>query len=130
MPSNVLCIPFADQMAGIDSIGVLCLLDRKTSSYQDQEIQILVDALHFVAILINNSQLSTLASQADQYRNDNVLNELKKSKILLDFAISLYQEDNLSKLMEKIILRARDLLSADKASVFVVDKQRKEVIKL
>ncbi len=131
MPSNILCFPFAKENA--NTTGVLCLLNKKKSYYQQKEIEILDKALQFVGITINNFQLSSFVAHLEDdanLKNEKILNELKKSKILLEFAVSLYQEDNLSKLMETIISRARDLLSADKASVFVVDKERKEVIKL
>lgn len=114
-------------------VGVLCLLNRKEASYDDQELKVLDKALSFLATIILYSQLSILAvKEVDDAKimNEKVVDELKRSKILLEFASSLYREDNLSKLMEQIILRARDLLSADQASVFVVDKERKEVIML
>jgi GAF domain-containing protein len=131
MPSNILCIPFASENGDMKSTGVLCLLNRKHSLYEQFEIELLEKSLQMVALVINNFQLYNLVTQAvvdADSKNEKVLNELAKSKILLEFALSLYQEDNLSKLLENIIQRARDLLSADKASVFVVDKDRKEVI--
>ena len=53
--------------------------------------------------------------------------ESQRIKILLEFAMSLYKEDDLNNLNRKIILHARDLLNADRASVFLVDKERNEV---
>lgn len=130
IPTNILCIPFIESVEMINSIGVLCLLNRKGSFYDDYDLKTLTTALQFVIRYSLQSFSSLKEVENAKTENEKVMNELKKSKILLEFAISLYREDNLSKLMEQIILRARDLLSADKASVFVVDKERKEVIEL
>ncbi|KAJ3205426.1 hypothetical protein HDU67_008869 [Dinochytrium kinnereticum] len=49
--------------------------------------------------------------------------EMRKVNVLLDIAQSLYSEDNTVDLCRKIIIHARDLADADRASCFIIDKE-------
>ena len=76
--------------------------------------------------LVSEKAASVLSKQNEDFYA-KVLEESNRIKILLEFAKSLYKEDDVQNLNRKIILHARDLLKADRASVFVVDRERKEV---
>ena len=111
MPDNILSIPFSDKSSDSSPVGVFCLLNRTGPIYEDYELQCLVQACKSVAIIISNNELYRSAIQLTKVENEKkekALIELKKSKILLEFAVSLYQQEDLSRLTEQIILRARD----------------------
>ena len=144
---NLLCMPIFGQSdpetGAFDLVGVATLInkipgpDSLDSSFDEADIVKFRNFLVLVGMSISNSLLyeSALRSQkesakmAEQQKTmyEKALQESQRIKVLLEFAMSLYREDDLNNLNKKIILHARDLLSADRASVFVVDRERKEV---
>jgi hypothetical protein len=143
---SIICLPVfgvPDPSTGkMELLGVATCINKNQSSseeayFGDSDIQNFQNILLLVGIAITNSflfenvrkskkELSHLyAERNDMY--EKALQETKKTKILLDFAMSLYKEDDIKDLTSKIILHARDLLQADRASVFIVDRERKEV---
>jgi GAF domain-containing protein len=146
----MLCLPIfgrSDPETGAQElIGVATLANKffdpakKTIDYagfNEVDISKFQSFLSLVGMAITNAMLYESAKAAEEasvklaaeheQMCKKAMYESQRIKILLEFAMSLYKEDDLNNLNRKIILHARDLLNADRASVFLVDRERNEV---
>lgn len=146
----MLCLPFFGRVnpetGEAELLGVATLINKITSQdtsvsedafFSNEDILQFSGILNILGMAITNSVLykSDLKAVRESQKliEENKVaitksqEEARRFQTLLEFATSVYKEDDLQKLVQKIIVHARDLLNADRASVFLVDKERKEV---
>ncbi|KAJ3117849.1 hypothetical protein HDU96_005226 [Phlyctochytrium bullatum] len=134
---SMLCLPiFAGGYQTAEGskkiLGVSCLINKisfssllpsdssyTVTSFTDEDESIFRDFLFLVGIAINNSELFKQLREKEKEASE----EMRKVHVLLDVAKSLYHENSTEELCKKIIVHARDLTHADKASCFFVDKE-------
>ncbi|KAJ3108147.1 hypothetical protein HDU97_002059 [Phlyctochytrium planicorne] len=133
---SILCTPIfasGDKVEnGMRVLGVASLINKldedssdksSVTSFSKEDELLFSDFLFLVGIAINNS---SLFKQIKEKENESK-SEARKVKALLDIAKSLYSEDNTVDLCKKIIVHARDLTNADRASCFFVDKDANQL---
>ena len=89
--------------------------------------------LVLVGIAINNANQYEATKKAEQesrelaYKNaelyEKATAEREKAILMVSLAKNLYREDNTQDLVKKIVVAAKELMNADKASFFIVDKE-------
>ncbi|XP_052269841.1 cGMP-specific 3',5'-cyclic phosphodiesterase-like isoform X2 [Dreissena polymorpha] len=109
---SILCMPILSHEN--DVIGVAQIINKITGNhiFEDQDVQVFRKYLMFCGIGITNAQLFEMSVQ-----------EYKRNKLLLSLARGVFKEQqNLEKLIQKIMLDAQDLLQCERCSVYLIDE--------
>ncbi|KAK6091465.1 3',5'-cyclic-nucleotide phosphodiesterase, variant 2 [Batrachochytrium dendrobatidis] len=109
--------------------------NRQHEVFTDNDTQLFKNLLVLVGIAIKNAKQYQISKDAQieadkMAKRNNVLYEkaqleTEKGKMLLQLASTLYVEDDTKMLIQKIICMAKQLMSADKASFFIVDQDKR-----
>ncbi|WAR21563.1 PDE6-like protein [Mya arenaria] len=108
---SILCMPILNHESEV--IGVAQIINKITGNhvFEYQDVEVFRKYLMFCGIGITNAQLFEMSVQ-----------EYKRNKLLLNLARGVFvEQQNLEKLIEKIMLDAQDLLQCERCSVYLVD---------
>ena len=122
-------------------LGVACIINKRRghhfADFSLSDEHILSELLSLIGIGVHNSMLYETLKTKEKYASElakksanlyqKADQEARKNQIMLDLASSMFKEDNVNELGVKIIGYARDLINADRASVFVLDEESKQV---
>ncbi|XP_014256079.1 cGMP-specific 3',5'-cyclic phosphodiesterase [Cimex lectularius] len=118
--TTILCGPICNYEG--DVIGVAQIINKTDGSqeFSDRDVEVFQRYLTFCGIGIQNAQLFEMSVQ-----------EFKRNQILLNLARSIFEEqNNLERLVTKIMTEARDLLKCERCAVFLLDTHCGEAIHL
>ncbi|XP_030375868.1 cGMP-specific 3',5'-cyclic phosphodiesterase [Scaptodrosophila lebanonensis] len=107
----ILCMPICNYEG--DIIGVAQIINKTNGcmEFDEHDVEIFRRYLTFCGIGIQNAQLFEMSVQ-----------EYRRNQILLNLARSIFEEqNNLECLVTKIMTEARELLTCERCSVFLVD---------
>ncbi|KAI8911141.1 hypothetical protein EDD86DRAFT_204492 [Gorgonomyces haynaldii] len=141
---QILCMPIfapvVDPSVEPEFLGVASLINKKdksSTSFGDAEIEIFSNILKLVGISIKSANMFEeslkteteaikLAVQtADMF--EKTKNQMAKADMLIKLARMLYAEDKVENIVATIVNMAKEIMLADKASVFIVDKEAGEL---
>ncbi|KAJ3289103.1 hypothetical protein HDU79_004304 [Rhizoclosmatium sp. JEL0117] len=138
---SILCLPiFGGPTTKMNPngkvLGVASLINKVQSEVDDSisdiydhpvftetDVSVFRDFLQTVGIAIHNSMLYENVKQKEAL----AIAESKKSAALLEIANSIYGQGSASSLFKTIIVHARDLINADRAVLFLVNKETKKL---
>jgi dual 3',5'-cyclic-AMP and -GMP phosphodiesterase 11 len=149
---SILCLPIFGPMLDADGnqelLGVSSLINKKVRAengtdirideFTEEEAEIFRNLLQLVGIAIKSCNLYEDSKAAELEAANLALEnielyqqaktEMKKGESLLKMAGILYKEENLDILTSTIVSTAKEFMLADKASLFIIDDEKKEVI--
>ncbi|XP_060580416.1 cGMP-specific 3',5'-cyclic phosphodiesterase-like isoform X1 [Ruditapes philippinarum] len=108
---SILCMPI--QNHDNEVIGVAQIINKITGNheFEEQDVEMFRKYLMFCGIGIMNAQLFEMSVQ-----------EYQRNKLLLNLARGVFEEQqNLEKLVQKIMLDAQELLQCERCSVYLID---------
>lgn len=110
---NVLCVPISTDQKKV--LGVIELVNKPGGFTKEDEEIFLLLAKH-TSIAYSNSQLY-----------EEALDAQNKIKVLLDVTTALTSELETHSVINTIMTKAKDLLDADRCTLFMVDHERSEL---
>ncbi len=111
---TILCVPI--KPPGGEVIGVMQLINKRNGPFMGSDELLLQAFGAQSAIALENAQLY-----------QRVLAQQKKVESLLKVANALTSQLDLTSLIQTIMGKAREILDADRATLFLIDRERKEL---
>eukprot|EP00727_Mastigamoeba_balamuthi_P002427 m51a1_g12181 hypothetical protein (975) ;mRNA; r:293-4272 len=111
---NIICVPIKSSDERI--IGVTEIINKKAGGFTKEDEELLKVFSIFCGLALHNANLY-----------EEALNQQKKAQALLEVVMALTSDNQVSPLLTTIMQRARELINADRASLFVVDPKNKEL---
>ncbi|KAH3756086.1 3'5'-cyclic nucleotide phosphodiesterase family protein [Pelomyxa schiedti] len=111
---NIICVPIRNTQD--DIIGVTQIINKRKGAFTKEDEELLKAFSIFCGVTLHNSNLYQKAIEAQ-----------KRSHALLDIVQALSTDAEIGHLMSTIMKRARELIDADRASLFILDPKSKEL---
>eukprot|EP00455_Lapot_gusevi_P034934 TRINITY_DN38659_c0_g1_i1.p1 TRINITY_DN38659_c0_g1~~TRINITY_DN38659_c0_g1_i1.p1 ORF type:complete len:293 (+),score=41.29 TRINITY_DN38659_c0_g1_i1:34-879(+) len=107
---NVLCLPVKNAEGLV--VGVVQMLNKQTGSFVSEDETICRALAQHVAVALYNAQLYESAVQSRT-----------QSEALLRMLRDISSEPHTRKLLQKVMHTSRELLQADRCTVFIIDRE-------
>eukprot|EP01105_Mastigella_eilhardi_P001676 TRINITY_DN119_c0_g2_i2.p1 TRINITY_DN119_c0_g2~~TRINITY_DN119_c0_g2_i2.p1 ORF type:complete len:1202 (-),score=363.18 TRINITY_DN119_c0_g2_i2:104-3595(-) len=111
---NIVCVPIRNTSDEI--IGVTQIINKRHGEFTKEDEELLKAFSIFCGMCLHNSNLYQQA-----------LDSQRRSQALLDIVMVLSSDNQISRLISTIMKKARELIQADRASLFVLDPKNKEL---
>jgi adenylate cyclase len=111
---TILCAPIRNQRA--DIIGVLSAINRREGTFTEEDVAVLQALGGLLAVPLENSILY-----------EEVVARQQEVSTLLDVGQALAQTLELGRLIEVIMRKAREIMDAERSSLFLIDRHRQEL---
>ena len=111
---TILCAPIRNQRG--DTIGVLSAINRREGTFTDADVATLQALGGLLAVPLENSILY-----------EEVVARQQEVSTLLDVGQALSQTLELGRLIEVIMRKAREIMDAERASLFLIDRHTQEL---
>jgi GAF domain-containing protein len=147
---SILCLPIfgptVNEAGEHELLGVASLINKKEIKentvsiveFLESDKEIFQNLLTLVGIAIKSSNMYEDAKEAEfdasTLAMENVelyqaaKTEMKRGELLLKLAKTLYMEQDLKRITSTIIQSTREVMLADKASLFIIDEETQEVL--
>eukprot|EP00727_Mastigamoeba_balamuthi_P005282 m51a1_g14752 putative 3 5 -cyclic nucleotide phosphodiesterase family protein (1143) ;mRNA; r:320606-325033 len=112
---NILCVPIQSGKKG-QIIGVAEIINKVDGSFTPEDEELFKAFSIFCGLALTNSNLYSEARE-----------QQRKSSALLEVVMALTSDTQVTPLITTIMHRARELIGADRASLFIVDPKKKEL---
>eukprot|EP00002_Diphylleia_rotans_P002366 TRINITY_DN11505_c0_g1_i1.p1 TRINITY_DN11505_c0_g1~~TRINITY_DN11505_c0_g1_i1.p1 ORF type:complete len:1471 (+),score=307.50 TRINITY_DN11505_c0_g1_i1:48-4460(+) len=111
---NILCMPV--QCSGGDIVGAIQMINKKRGPFVEDDEVLLEAFCANAAVAINNSQMYVRA-----------VREQTKFKALVDISRAISSELELTTLIEMLRTKSRELVHADRCTLFLVDEEKNDL---
>jgi adenylate cyclase len=111
---TILCAPIRNQRG--DTIGVLSAINRREGTFTDEDVAALHALGGLLAVPLENSILY-----------EEVVARQQEVSTLLDVGHALAQTLELGRLIEVIMRKAREIMDAERSSLFLIDRHTQEL---
>eukprot|EP00727_Mastigamoeba_balamuthi_P009031 m51a1_g4750 hypothetical protein (1508) ;mRNA; r:400532-409181 len=113
--STIICVPIKNHAGQV--IGVTEIINKnKAGEFTKEDEELLKAFSIFCGLALHNASLY-----------DRALHQEKKASALLDIVMALTSDNQITPMISSIMTRARELIDAERASLFVLDPKNKEL---